>query len=161
MHTVYFLPGPSYPNAHAWLPFKVEACVEDGRRVYIVSRVVDGFAHPTFQPGVEILSVDGISIERAAERAGQQGATPAARQALGLARLTYRWLYWQAPPQEDSMLVHYRASGQNFEISIPWSISKIPQCGDPANEVQALQKFRQFLYAPYNSCDSFGMPERI
>jgi len=162
MHTVYLLPDPYYPQSHAWLPFKVEACVEDGRRIYIVSRVVDGFAHATFQPGAEILSFDGIPVERAAELLGQQGSNPAARQALGLARLTYRWLYWQPPPQEDSVLIHYRAGSQEFEISIPWSVSTgIPECGKPSSEAQAIQKFRQFLYAPYDNCHPFGVPERI
>ena len=161
MHTVYLLPDPHYRNSHAWLPFKVEACVEDGRRIYIVSRVVDGFAHATFQPGVEILSFDGISVERTAELLGQQGSNPAARQALGLARLTYRSLLWQAPPQEDSVLVHYRTAGQEFEISIPWRISSLPVCHYPSNEAQAIQKFRQFLYAPYDNCHPFGVPERI
>jgi len=161
MHTVYLLPDPHYRNSHAWLPFKVEACVEDGRRIYIVSRVVDGFAHATFQPGAEILSFDGISVERTAELLGQQGSNPAARQALGLARLTYRSLLWQAPPQEDSVLVHYRTAGQEFEISIPWRISSLPVCHYPSNEAQAIQKFRQFLYAPYDNCHPFGVPERI
>jgi C-terminal processing protease CtpA/Prc len=166
LHTVYLLPEP-YASSHAWLPFKVEACVESGRRMYIVSRVVDGFVHPTFGVGVEVLSFDGIPIARAAELVGQNGSTPAARQALGLARLTYRALFWEPPPREDSVLIHYKAGRKEYEISIPWSISTLPAldpCANdpqPCTEIQQLQKFRQFLYAPFENCNPFGVPERI
>lgn len=164
MHTVYYLPDP-YASAHAWLPFKVEACVEDGRRKYIVSNIVDGFVHSTFGRGVEILSVDGIPVERAAELAGRHGSNPAAQLALGLARLSYRALLWEPPPQEDLVLIHYRAGGQELEISIPWSISTLPGTCDVeppiCNEVEQLQRFRKFLYAPFENCSAFGTPERI
>jgi C-terminal processing protease CtpA/Prc len=165
MHTVYYLPEP-YASAHAWLPFKVEACVEDGRRKYIVSNIVDGFVDATFGRGVEILSVDGIPVERAAELAGRHGSNPAAQLALGLARLSYRALLWEPPPQEDSVLIHYKAGGQELEISIPWSISTLPpgtcDIDTPVcTEVEQLQKFRKFLYAPYENCTAFGDPKRI
>src|SRR5262249_48461403 len=164
LHTVYYLPEP-YRSSHAWLPFKVEACVEGGQRKYIVSRVVDGFVHPTFDAGVEILSFDGIPVARAAELAGRHGSNPAARHALGLARLTYRALFWEPPPQEDAVLVHYRAGARELEISIPWSISSLPSsCGDEpgaCNEIEQLQRFRKFLYAPLDPCTPFSVPERI
>jgi C-terminal processing protease CtpA/Prc len=165
MHTVYYLPEP-YANAHAWLPFKVEACVEDGRRKYIVSNVVDGFVHSTFGRGVEILAIDGLPVERAAELAGRHGSNPAAQLALGLARLSYRALLWEPPPQEDSVLIHYSASGQELEISIPWSISTLPPgtcdvAPGACNEIEQLQRFRKFLYAPFENCSAFGVPERI
>lgn len=167
IHTVYKPPLP-YATAHAWLPFKVEACVDGGQRRYIVSRVVDWSVHPTFGPGVEILSWNGVPIERAAERIGTSGSTPAARRALGLARLTYRSLLWEPPPQEDSVLVHYRDGKQEMQITIPWQISSHPDfdgpCGEQGavcTEVGELQKFRKFLYAPYWHCDWFGPTELV
>jgi C-terminal processing protease CtpA/Prc len=164
LHTVYYLPDP-YTNANAWLPFKVEACIEDGRRKYIVSRVVDGWTHPTFGAGVEVLSFDGIPVERAADLQGRHGSTPAARQALGLARLCYRALFWEPPPEEDAVLVHYRARDREYEILIPWSVSTLPgTCDDTpgvCNEIEQMQRFRRFLYAPLDPCHPFGTPERI
>jgi hypothetical protein len=165
LHTVYYLPDP-YQNANAWLPFKVEACVEGGRRKYIVSNIVDGFMHPTFQLGVEVLSFDGIPVERAAVLAGQHGSNPAAQLALGLARLTFRALLWEPPPQEDLVLIHYRTDdGRELEISIPWRVSTLPiGCDDgpaPCNEIDQLQRFRRFLFAPIENCLPFGSPEVI
>jgi hypothetical protein len=63
------------------------------------------------------------------------------------------------------VLIHYRAGGRDLDISIPWSIST--QSGDcgvslgACNEIQQLQNFRKFLYAPYDPCNPFGIPERI
>src|SRR5262249_60924459 len=86
--------------AHAWLPFKVESCVEGGQRKYIVSRVADDFTHATFQPGVEVRYWNGVPIARAAQLAGGERANHGARHALGLPRLTYRHLLCQLPPAE-------------------------------------------------------------
>jgi hypothetical protein len=164
-HAVYTLPDP-YRDRHAWLPFKTESCIEGGRRKYFVSRVVDGYVHPTFRKGVEVLSWNGVPVEQAAERAGPPRGTPAARHALGLTRLTYRWLFLNPPPQEDAVLVHYRAGGREREISIPWNLSQQPldRCSQDAEvctEIEQLKKFRQFLFAPYTPCTAFGTPERI
>jgi C-terminal processing protease CtpA/Prc len=164
LHTLYFLPEP-YASAHAWLPFKVEACVEAGQRKYIVSRIVDGFLHPSFRVGVEVLSFDGLPVARAAELAGRQGSNSAAQHALGLARLTYRALIWAPPPQEDSVLIHYRVGARELKISIPWNVSTLSSnCddkGDSCNEVEQIQRFRRFLFAPSDPCHPFGIPERI
>src|SRR3954468_10231966 len=89
LHTGYQLPAP-YSKAHCWLPFKVEACTDQGQRKYIVSRVIDEFNEdPNFVKGVEVLSWDGVPIEEAADHAGKRGSNRAAQRALGLARLTY------------------------------------------------------------------------
>ena len=169
LHTIYTTPLP-YAISHAWLPFKIEACVDGGRRRYLVSRVVDSFVHPTFRPGVEVLSWNGIPVERAAELAGVLGPNPAARQALGLARLTYRSLFWEPPPQEDSVVIHYRDGRQELELTIAWQISSMAsRCGAPADNdavctpIQQVQQFRKFLYAPFSDCedDWFGKPDRI
>src|SRR5262249_31392362 len=82
MHTRY-RPPPPYVSAHAFLPFRVEACTDGGRPKYIVTSIIDNFiTQPTFHPGVEILRWNGDPIEQAAERAGGEGATSDARSAV-------------------------------------------------------------------------------
>jgi C-terminal processing protease CtpA/Prc len=166
LHTGYFLPAP-YSKAHCWLPFKVEAYFEPAQNQgepqpkYIVSRVLDGFeADPNFVAGVEIVSWGGMPIEQAADNIGVRGANPGARRALGLARLTYRFLFRNTPPQEDSVVIRYRTGGgEEREIEIPWSVSLMPgECGDSTTactEVEQLQAFRRFLFAPYTTCNQF------
>ena len=166
LHTIYLLPEP-YATAHAWLPFKVEACVEDGQRKYIVSRVVDGFKDdPNFVAGVEVVSWNRTPIEDAAELAGARGSNPSARRALGLARLTYRSLLRHPPHEEDSVEVRYRIDGRELDIRLPWSVSKQNfECGfknpAPCTEIGQLQKFREFLYWPYVSCSSHFRIEKF
>jgi C-terminal processing protease CtpA/Prc len=164
MHTRYCPPAP-YANAHAFLPFKVEACFEDGRRKYIVSRVVDGFVNATFRRGVEILSWNGVPIEQAAERAGGEGAAPSAKLAVGLARLTYRAMEVHSAPEGDTVLVHYRAGDKELDVEVPWQVMKIARdegaCDASCNEIQQIQEFRKFLFAPYDLCRSFGKSERF
>jgi C-terminal processing protease CtpA/Prc len=166
MHTVYMLPEP-YASAHAWLPFKVEACTEDGQRKYIVSRVVDSFVHPTFRPGVEVKLWNGVPVERAADLLGAQGANPAAQRALGLARLTYRALRKLPPPSEDAVSIQYLAEGQQRDISVNWQVTRQPDpslCGiddlGQCTEISQLQQFRKFLYTPYSPCQQFD-DERV
>lgn len=167
MHTTYMLPEP-YATAHAWLPFKVEACVEDGQRKYIVSRVADGFNDdPNFVAGAEIVSWGGDPIEKAADLAGARGANPAAQRALGLARLTYRSLLRYPPPEQESVDIGYRIGGQDRSLRAFWSVSTQDfECSfkepGPCTEIGQLQKFREFMYWPYVSCGShFRDPERI
>jgi C-terminal processing protease CtpA/Prc len=158
MHTVYMLPEP-YASAHAWLPFKVEACTENGQRKYIVSRVVDSFVHPTFRPGVEVKLWSGVPVEQAADLLGAQGANSAAQRALGLARLTYRTLRMLPPPSEESVSIQYLADGQQRDVSVSWQVTRQPDpglCGTdsgPCTEISQLQQFRKFLYTPYSFCD--------
>jgi peptidase S41-like protein len=164
MHTHYRPPTP-YTTGYAFLPFKVEACVEGGQRKYIASRVVDGFVNsPPFGRGVEILSWNGVPVEQAAERAGGEGGTPNARHALGLARLTCRVLQLQPAPEEGPVEVHYRAGGQEFIAQFSWQVLTQPDgaCGGGAcNEIQQIQDFRKFLYAPYYLCSSFGDSDQL
>lgn len=167
MHTCYRPPRP-YTSAHAFIPLKVETCVEGGRRKYIVSRVAAEFATPTLQAGTEALSWNGVPIEQAAEAAGGEGGNPSARHALGLARLTYRALELQPAPEGTTVLVHYRAGGKEFDTEIAWQVltqQRSPDepdaCGASCNEVQQIQELRRFLYAPYDFCDAFGPSERI
>ena len=166
LHTVYLLPEP-YASSHAWLPFKIRACVEGGRHKYIVSSVADWFTHPTFRAGVEVLSCNGVPVGRAAGEIGGHGGNPSSRRAVGLARLTYRALRWQPPPNDDVMMVRYLADGCAHDISMDWQVTTQPDPGlcsiNPRAgiDIEQLQQFRRFLYAPYNFIDQFGAPARI
>ena len=161
MHTRYRPPAP-YTTGHAFLPFKVETCVEQGQRKFIVSKVAEGFTHPTFRAGVEVLSWNGVPIWQAAENAGGEGGVPSARHALGLARLTYRALQLQPIPEEDSVLVHYRSNGNELDVEVPWQVlTQTDPCRGTCNEIQQIQEFRKFLYAPYFFCSAFGTSDRF
>ena len=151
-HTRYKPPRP-YLSAHAFLPFRIEACVENGRRKYIVTRIVPTFTHPTFRPGVEVIRWNGIPIEGAADRAGGDGATPSARRCIGLARLTQRVLQLHAVPEEESVQVRYRADGKEIDIEIAWQVISLPQfCGGGCDEMQQMGDFLKFLFAKYDTC---------
>jgi C-terminal processing protease CtpA/Prc len=166
LHTAYLLPEP-YASAHASLPFKIRACVDGGRRKYIVSRVAHWFTHPTFRPGVDVVSCNGVPVEQAARKIGGQGSNPAAQLALGLAHLTYRPLRWQPPPDDDAMIVRYAVDGCEQDIAMNWQVTIQPDPGlatiNPRAgiDIEQLQEFRRFLYAPYNFTDQFGVPELI
>jgi C-terminal processing protease CtpA/Prc len=103
LHTSFVLPEP-FRSATAYLPFRLEACVEDGRRLYVVSEVMPGTpARRGFARGAVVTHWNGVPIERAvaanAER--EAGSNAAARHAQGLAALTMRWLGQSLPPDED------------------------------------------------------------
>jgi len=153
MHTRYRPPTP-YGSAHAFLPFRVEACKEDGRRKYIATLVLDNFiTQPTFVRGVEILQWNGDPIEQAIARAGGEGATLDARNAVGLARLTYRALQLQAVPDADTVRVRYRTDdNRELDIEIPWKVWSVSNDCSICTTAQ-IQNFGNFLFAPYNLCD--------
>lgn len=150
-HTRYRPPVP-YGDAHAFLPFRIEACGEPGRRQYIVTTVVPGFTHPTFGRGVEILRWNGDPIEQAAEKAGREGATASAQHCFGLQRLTYRALQMQPVPDEDSVQIHYRAGDQEHDIDVDWQVVSLPGACNACNEVQQITDFHKFLFKPNDLC---------
>ena len=154
-HTRYKPPRP-YLSAHAFLPFRIEACIENDRRKYIVSRIVPGFTHQTFRPGVEVIRWNGTPIEGAADRAGGDGATPSARGCIGLARLTQRVLRLHPVPEEESVQVRYRADdGQELDIEIAWQVISLPNsCSSNCDEMQQMGDFRKFLFAKYDVCSA-------
>ena len=154
-HTRYKPPRP-YLSAHAFLPFRIEACIENDRRKYIVSRIVPGFTHQTFRPGVEVIRWNGTPIEGAADRAGGDGATPSARGCIGLARLTQRVLQLHPVPEEESVQIRYRADdGQELDIEIAWQVISLPDsCNSNCDEMQQMGDFRKFLFAKYDVCSA-------
>ncbi|MFL5045374.1 MAG: S41 family peptidase [Xanthobacteraceae bacterium] len=158
LHTNYLLPEP-FANAHAWLPFKVEACLAGGVRRYIVSQTAKPFMKPEhrgFGRGVEVVYWNGIPIERAIERAAAQsgGANPASRWALGLAALTSRSLGNAPAPDEHWVKVTYRVPGRAKlrDTHFDWLVATMPpsQTGQRglALEVENLRRLRRILFKP-------------
>jgi hypothetical protein len=136
LHTNYILPS-HFARMISFLPFRVEACLENGTRKYIVSKVAGGFNHPTFVPGVEIRYWNGIPIERAVEIAASYhaGSNPDARHARGVAGLTKRAMSISPPPDEEWVTINYFDLNQQLgEIRIDWTVSELPseaQAGMP------------------------------
>ncbi len=135
LHTQYVLPPP-FNELTVFLPFLLEECFEgadDQRRaVYLVTKVADSLKHPTFRTGVELLYWNGMPIQTAvrqnAERHG--GSNLAARFARGLASMTIRPLDRSLPPEEEWVLLTYRAPDHRvLEIRLPWQIRSLTSTG--------------------------------
>ena len=115
-HMRYFLPR-EFSHRWALLGFEIEPCYESpstsSRPRYLVTRIFEGFDHPEFRRGVEIVSWNGVPIERAIELNADRhaGSNPAAHHARGLVRLTVRPLWVSPPPDGDWVVVGYRPSG--------------------------------------------------
>lgn len=114
LHTAFVMPEP-FRSATAYLPFRLEAFVEDGQRRYIVSEVIENATKVHgFRRGAEVTHWNGVPIARAvaanAER--EPGSNAAARHARGLAAMTIRWLGLSLPPDEDWVNVTYRPAGR-------------------------------------------------
>jgi hypothetical protein len=127
LHTNYLLPEP-FVDATAFLPFQLEEFWEGRKRRFLVSKVVEGFKHPTFGPGVEVMYWNGMPVQRAVEVNGdrQAGGNPAARFAKGLATLSTRPLVRSLPPDEEWVTVGYRIAGpegpRDLEIRVDWLV---------------------------------------
>ena len=103
LHTAFVLPEP-LRSATAYLPFRLEACIERGQRKYLISELMsEAPRYPGFERGAEVTHWNGVAIERAvasnAER--ESGSNTAARHAQGLASMTIRWMGQSLPPDED------------------------------------------------------------
>lgn len=113
LHTAFVMPEP-FRSATAYLPFRLEACVDNGPRRYIVSELTEEAPKVRgFGRGAEVTHWNGIPIARAvainAER--EAGSNAAARHAQGLAAMTIRWLGLSLPPDEDWVDVTYLPAG--------------------------------------------------
>jgi hypothetical protein len=54
LHTAFVLPEP-FRSATAYLPFRLEACTENGRRKYVVSELMsEAPRHQGFDRGTEV-----------------------------------------------------------------------------------------------------------
>jgi hypothetical protein len=163
LHTNYLLPAP-YAGVTAYLPFRVESCVEAGKRIYIVGGVATGFTHPTFKPGVQIRYWNGVPIARAVEAvaARHAGSNVDARLSRGLAGLTIRPLIIAPPPDEEWVIVGYRTpEGVDLELKFDWLAKGLPPgpsgVGDVGTatamgddlETTLVQEARRLLFAPH------------
>lgn len=125
LHTNYILPY-KYKNNVVFLPFLMEEYYDDeGYRRYIVTRLLAGFTHDRFQPGVEVTRWSGAPIDIAiSERADQEaGSNDPARHVRGLDGMTIRPLVSDLPPSEEWVIIGYvDAAGQEREIRLPWQL---------------------------------------
>jgi hypothetical protein len=166
LHTNYLLPSP-YRGKIAFLPFLVEAYYEGDQRKYLVSRVKQGFSHPTFAPGVEVVRWNGMPMERAVEINAdrQAGSNPDARHARGLDAMTIRPLVISLPPDAEWEIIGYRAADgteqelrQNWQVFTPTPAAPSPfaAAGGDATagavgldlQTEAVRQAKQIFYAP-------------
>ncbi len=165
LHTNYLLPEP-FSEHIAFMPFSVEKYYENDEPGYIATHLVEGFTHPYFKQGVEILYWNGVPIQRAIEVAAHQhaGSNAAARHARGVDGLTLRALKSTLPPDENWVIVGFRDSeGAEREMKQEWIVSSLlPRSkaidADILSEVSASQgldidadiqqQARKMLFAP-------------
>lgn len=131
LHTNYLLPSP-WRALTAFLPFLVEECFDGGEARYLVTHVAEGFGHPGFEVGAEVLHWNGMPIARAiaVEADRQGGSNDAARWARGLDALTIRPLARSLPPDEDWVTVSFRGlDGTESEVRCDWLVWAPPPGG--------------------------------
>ncbi len=123
LHTNYMLPAP-YNQHTAFLPFLMEEFYDNDGRHYLVSRLIAGFQHDTFVPGVEVTHWSGAPIDRAVSMNADReaGSNLAARHVRGLDGMTVRPMRMSLPPAPEWVIVGYRSSGQDHEIRLPWQV---------------------------------------
>ncbi|CAA6820865.1 MAG: Peptidase S41 [uncultured Thiotrichaceae bacterium] len=123
LHTNYVLPTP-YRRLTAVLPFLVEEFFDDEENPhYIVTKLTKDYSHAHFKLGVEVVLWNGLPIEEAIRRNGEQesGSNAAARFAVGLRSLTIRTLAISLPPEEVSIRITYRdKNGKERESDFEW-----------------------------------------
>jgi cytosine/adenosine deaminase-related metal-dependent hydrolase/C-terminal processing protease CtpA/Prc len=167
LHTNYLLPSP-FREHTAFLPFLAEECFDsDGTAHYLVTKLAPDFEHPTFDEGAELLYWNGVPIAKAirANAAGQAGSNPAARFARGLDALTIRPLVRSLPPDEEWVIIGYRAAdGRELETRLEWKVwspgsapgidpdggDSVALAGSLGYDLQtdAVNQARKALYAP-------------
>ncbi|PZD97116.1 peptidase S41 [Paenibacillus sambharensis] len=127
LHTNYILPAP-YNLSTAFLPFLMEEYYDgNDQRHYIVTKLIPGFEHDTFKPGVEITDWNGVPIDQAvainADR--EAGSNKAARHVRGLDAMTVRPLAMSLPPAEHWVIVGYSSDNKDYSIQLPWQVNQI------------------------------------
>ncbi len=123
LHTNYILPTP-YNTKVAFLPFLLEELFSGGRRKYMVTKMLAGFTHPTFAPGVIVTDWNGAPIDRAIEANADRnaGSNPDARHARGLEAMTVRSMMMASPPDEHWVIVGYKDGATAREVKLDWSV---------------------------------------
>ncbi|MEY2522359.1 MAG: hypothetical protein QOJ66_924, partial [Ilumatobacteraceae bacterium] len=128
-HTRYA--GPvTLANKVAALPFLVEMIGTTSAPTYVVTKVGHGLA-ATFRPGVVLEYWNGVPIDRAVQRYSESevGGRPDSQRAWATQSLTLRSLQYSPPPDEEWVIVGYRATtstgtptGAAHEVKIPWQV---------------------------------------
>lgn len=124
LHTNYLLPAP-YNKHTAFLPFLLEEYYDDTEvRHYTITRMIAGFSHPTFRPGVELTTWNGMPIERAVEINADReaGGNSAARHVRGLDRMTVRPMIMSLPPDAHWVTIGYTDTSGDHEIRLDWNV---------------------------------------
>jgi hypothetical protein len=165
LHTNYILPEPLRSRT-AYLPFRIEEFFARDQRWYIVTEVKPGTEDATFKHGALVTHWNGIPIHRAVELNADRepGSNLDARHARGLAAMTIRPLAMSLPPDEEWVVVTYRAAGRKQERRFEWQmfVSGLPGGGnDPLAAVGDLalvlgidakgeleRQARKLLFAP-------------
>ena len=173
-HTSYSLSAP-FNQRTAYLPFLIEEYFEEANKKdpkFLVSKVAEGFEHPTFKQGVEILTWNGTPIKRAIEVNGesQPGSNLEARFANGLSSLTIRPLGSSLPPDEETVAITYRQpNGPDLELRQEWWVftrerdaprfigSRELNLGMDIRKA-AVNEARLFLFAPAFAKKGAGQP---
>jgi Peptidase family S41 len=136
LHTLYVLPT-RYQGFALLGGILIERFVEDGRARYVLSKHDEGlFADPNLVVGAEITYWNGSPIDIAVHRFADReaaGSNPAARLASGLAAMTMRPIALSLPPDEDWVVLTYRAGGRTCESRIPWIVAD-PALAEPEPE---------------------------
>jgi hypothetical protein len=162
-HTVYTLPDYGRRSV-AFLPFMVEEIGPPLERRYIISKILDGFETPTFEPGAEVVFWNGVPIEQAVWNYAQRhaGSNLDARRAMGLLNLTLRALQFDPAPDEHWVVVEYRRARGNrallarrFDWKVgddPWPEVTRPHTGESgaqANDpkLETAQNVRLAMYS--------------
>jgi len=139
-HTSYTLPT-FFRGVLAFLPFRIGAYVDAGRNRFIITSVMDGFAHLDFKPGAELISPEpGFPdftpiVNKAAMLT--PGATPDSQMQRGLLRLTLMPLSTSAtsrwsPPYENlcgDFTYLPEGSSAAKSISLPWGVARATGLG--------------------------------
>ena len=124
-HTFYGLPEP-YADALAFLPFQVKRCFDTKGQHFIVSKLMSGFAPPSFRLGAEITGWSGLTFGEALRRSGRSevGGNPDAFVANALTRMTLRPLRFAERPDCAEELIEFLAAPDQpvQSILIPWGV---------------------------------------
>lgn len=174
LHTNYILPLP-YREITAFLPFLLEEYFDDNHQPhYIISKLLAGFTHDSFKPGVEIILWNGLPIQEAIRLNGEReaGSNHAARYSVGLGSLTIRSLATSLPPNEVLVRLTYLSdNADKSAIEFEWmTFARPPAASNDDHamahvgnlekylerqaqmgfhlQTQTINKYRKILYAP-------------
>ena len=106
----------------AALPFTIETCWEQGRKLYVVTKTDQGVQFKALKPGARVSHWNGIPIDRYVRLSSNlfDGGNEAAALARSLAFLTHRPLMQFGPPLEDWVDLRFTLNGTESEERFAW-----------------------------------------